>query len=102
MTQRPDAAEDSYPCPRCQLGNLQPHLVTFSSWYAGQFITVPKFPGWVCDVCGAREYDSGALEHLQSILGPDADLRRERSRRSGRSIYLRPAPPSRSTTRGHA
>ena len=84
------------------MGNLQPQLVTFASWFAGQFIMIPKFPGWVCDVCGAREYDSGALERLQSILGPEADLRRDRAYRSGRSIYLRPAPPSRSSNRGHA
>jgi YgiT-type zinc finger domain-containing protein len=53
--------------------------VTFAAWFEGQFITVPRFPAWVCDLCGACEYDAEALEQLEAILGPEADLRRDRA-----------------------
>jgi YgiT-type zinc finger domain-containing protein len=34
----------------------------------GQFITIPDFPAWVCDVCGMREYDETAVLELRTIL----------------------------------
>jgi YgiT-type zinc finger domain-containing protein len=73
-----------YVCPHCQMGTLQPQAVPFAHWFEGQFITIPQFPAWVCDICGAREYDSAALEQLELMLGPEADLRRETQRRPAR------------------
>jgi YgiT-type zinc finger domain-containing protein len=72
----------TYACPHCMTGTLHPKLVVFAHWFEGQFITIPNFPGWVCDICGAREYDTAALEQLETILGPEIDLRRETSRRT--------------------
>jgi len=84
MSDNPDPNEPlpTYTCPHCQTGSLHPQFVVFAHWFEGQFITIPNFPGWVCDICGAREYDSAALEQLEMILGPEADLRRETSRRT--------------------
>lgn len=33
------------------------------------FLTIPDFPAWICDVCGAREYDHLALHDLRATLG---------------------------------
>ena len=83
-------------CPHCQMGTLQPEAVVFAHWFEGQFITIPDFPAWVCDFCGEREYDSAALDQLELILGPEADLRREASLRARagaakRGVNPRPA-----------
>ena len=73
-----------YVCPHCQMGTLQPRTAPFAHWFEGQFITIPQFPAWVCDICGEREYDQAALEQLELILGPEADLRRETQNRARR------------------
>ena len=78
-------SEPKFICPQCQMGTLQPKQVAFAQWFEGQFITISNFPGWVCDICGACEYDSAALEQLETILGPEADLRREATQRARRS-----------------
>jgi YgiT-type zinc finger domain-containing protein len=88
----------AYGCQRCLTGHLQPRLVTLTEWAAGEFITVPNFPAWVCDVCGQREYDAVALEHLQAVLGPQAALRRQ-SRPAPAEPGRRPAAPG--TARRH-
>ena len=64
------------------MGTLHSRHVVFAHWFEGQFITLPNFPAWVCDICGACEYDAAALEQLEMILGPEADLRRETARRA--------------------
>ncbi len=80
-------------CPHCQMGTLRPKAVVFAHWFEGQFITIPDFPGWVCDICGERQYDAEAIERLETILGPEADLRREASRRARRrKLNSEPAP----------
>jgi len=73
-----------YVCPHCQTGTLHLRRVVFAGWHGGQFITIPNFPGWVCDVCGEREYDRAALEQVQNVLGAEQDLRRETGRRARR------------------
>jgi YgiT-type zinc finger domain-containing protein len=73
---QPSGALVAYVCPECQTGSLRARRVVFAHWYAGHFITIPNFPGWVCDVCGAREYDPAALEQVQMLLGAELDLRR--------------------------
>ena len=71
----------SYVCPRCQMGTLHLRRVVFANWYGGQFVMMPNFPGWVCDVCGEREYDAVALEQINTLLGTELDLRRTANRR---------------------
>lgn len=68
-------------CPQCQMGTLHPQRIVFAHWFEGQFITIPNFPAWACDICGLCEYDPVALEQLELILGPEADLRREMANR---------------------
>jgi YgiT-type zinc finger domain-containing protein len=77
QSDRDGSAPLAYVCPDCQTGSLRPRQVVFAHWYGGQFITIPNFPGWVCDVCGAREYDPDALEQVQLLLGAELDLRRQ-------------------------
>ena len=72
----------TFTCPHCQTGTLRQQNVVFAHLFEDHFITIPNFPGWVCDICGAREYDSAALEQLELILGPEADLRRATNRRT--------------------
>lgn len=57
-----------YLCPECRIGALNPRQAFFCSWVGGQFLTVPDFPAWICDVCGRREYDQSALQELQALL----------------------------------
>lgn len=63
----PGAAE-LYPCPECHLGSLHASTAFYCTSIGGQFITIPDFPAWVCDVCGLREYDESALLDLRTIL----------------------------------
>ena len=71
-------------CQQCLAGTLRLRQVVFAHWYGGQFITIPNFPGWVCDVCGETEYDAVALDQVETILGTELDLRREAGRRARR------------------
>ncbi|MGA9531129.1 MAG: YgiT-type zinc finger protein [Anaerolineales bacterium] len=57
-----------YPCPECHLGSLHAKTAFYCASVGGQFITIPDFPAWVCDVCGMREYDEGAVLELRTIL----------------------------------
>jgi YgiT-type zinc finger domain-containing protein len=74
--------EPTYVCPHCQTGTLRLRRVVFAGWRGGHFVTIPNFPGWVCDVCGEREYDAAALEQVHSILGAEQDLRHDSGRRA--------------------
>ena len=98
MSPEPQA---KFVCSHCQMGTLQPRAVTFAHWFEGQFITIPNFPGWVCDYCGERDYDAAALEQLELILGPEADLRREAAGRARQGRSQRP-PASRPSGRRRA
>jgi YgiT-type zinc finger domain-containing protein len=79
-----EALEPLEVCPHCQTGIFQPRLVTFAQWFEGQFITIPHFPAWLCDVCGTCEYDTLALEQLAMLLGSEASLRRAAVHRAAR------------------
>jgi YgiT-type zinc finger domain-containing protein len=76
----------TYACSHCQAGTLRLRRVVFAHWFGGQFVTIPNFPGWVCDVCGEREYDAVALEQVQLILGPQTDSPTDSSRRTLRGM----------------
>ncbi|MEW6716559.1 MAG: YgiT-type zinc finger protein [Chloroflexota bacterium] len=59
---------DEVPCEECQTGVMRLSLLTYYTWLKDDFITVPNFPAWVCDICGYREYDGRALDWLQGLL----------------------------------
>ena len=64
--------DNSYSCRECQAGQMRRRFVTYFTWLGEELITVPDFPAWVCDVCGRREYDPRALNHLSLLLSPNA------------------------------
>jgi len=60
------------PCSSCSIGQMRKTRITYFTWLGGQMITVPDFPAWICDICGKREYDLQALDHLELMLCPPA------------------------------
>ncbi len=95
MTANEPPAQPAAICQHCLAGTLRLKQVVFAHWYGGQFITIPNFPGWVCDVCGETEYDAVALEQIETILGTELDLRREAGRRARRGTRnIQPLPRS--------
>ncbi len=55
-------------CPKCMVGAMTRTKAFYCQWSDGHFITVPDFPAWVCDVCGAREYEPQAVLELQTLI----------------------------------
>lgn len=82
-----------YACQQCNLGGVHLQPVTFAHWFEAQFIIMPNFPAWRCDLCGACEYDAEALEQLAAMLGPEAELRRSAARRVRASLRRSLAAP---------
>ncbi|HSM26365.1 MAG TPA: YgiT-type zinc finger protein [Anaerolineaceae bacterium] len=62
-------------CPACQVGTYHLKLVTYYAWHGDDLITVPDFPGWVCDVCNRVEYDEKEISQLRSLLASSTDAR---------------------------
>ncbi len=60
------------PCRHCQGGKQHLQSATLMTWLGDDLITVPDFPAWICDLCGARTYDSQALAQLSLLLNPEA------------------------------
>ena len=59
-------------CPECQVGLIQRKKGTYYTWIENEMVIVPDFPGWVCDVCGHRDWDQSAVFNLGMILSPAA------------------------------
>ena len=83
-----------YTCPECQLGVLRQRRVSYFTVHAGQLISVPDFPAWVCDVCGRREYDAAALAELRAMLNTARPPRRRIHRRRTGGDAARPRDPA--------
>ncbi len=64
--------EDKRYCPECQVGIIQRKKGTYYTWIENEMVIVPDFPCWVCDVCGHRDWDQGAVFNLGMILSPAA------------------------------
>lgn len=56
------------PCPECQSGRMKLTGALLFVGRADRPLCVPDFPAWVCDLCGLREYDHGALSELEVML----------------------------------
>lgn len=80
-------------CPHCQAGSLTLRRVVYARWYGPQFVTIPNFPGWVCDVCGNLEYDRAALEQVRLVLGREARSTPEPPRRPAAAPAAASHPP---------
>ena len=59
-------------CPECQVGVIRRKKGTYYTWIENEIVIVPDFPCWVCDVCGHRDWDQGAVFNLGMILSPAA------------------------------
>jgi YgiT-type zinc finger domain-containing protein len=77
-----DQSDSVIPCNECQAGQMHRHYVTYFTWLGDELITVPDFPAWICDVCGRREYDPRALNHLSLLLSPNAGKSSKRSKKA--------------------
>jgi YgiT-type zinc finger domain-containing protein len=89
--------ESDYPhiCPECHTGVFRLEYLTYFTWLNDELITVPKFPSWVCDVCGKREYDSHAVSWLNVLLSPTTGRKPKiRRRRKPPKNLNRPQPQS--------
>lgn len=80
------------PCTECQAGHMHRQFLTYFTWLADELITVPDFPAWVCDVCGRREYDLGALNQLNLLLNSNAGKPTQRKRRAPRATENKKSP----------
>jgi len=74
--------QETYSCPECQAGILRLQHITYFAQMSGEYIAVPEFPAWVCDVCGRREYDHRALSWLNVLLDPQTGSSSRRGRQS--------------------
>jgi len=81
------------PCSECSIGMMRKTRATYFTWIGDDLITVPDFPAWVCDICGRREFDVQALNHLELLLSPA--LSKKVSRSHGKS-----AGPAESASKG--
>lgn len=70
------------PCSECNIGQMHKTSMTYFTWLNGELITVPDFPAWVCDICGKREYDREAVDHLALLLNPASEINRVRAHSS--------------------
>jgi len=90
----PEATKpEAYPCNECQAGVMHLQFITYFTWLNDELITVPNFPGWICDVCGRREYDERAISWLSMLLNPDA------GKSTARPHRIHPPRGSRDSTR---
>lgn len=64
--------EDRKYCPECQVGVIRRQGSTYYTWIENELVIVPDFPCWVCDVCGHRDWDQGAVMQLGMLLSPSA------------------------------
>ena len=58
-----------YPCPECQIGQLQPKPMPYVRVIHGMFVSVPEMPTYTCDVCGYQEFGHEALLVLETLVG---------------------------------
>ena len=84
--------QETFSCPECQAGILRLRHITYFAQMSGEFIAVPEFPAWGCDVCGRREYDHRALTWLNVLLDPQTGSSSRTARRSRQTGDEPPAP----------
>lgn len=68
-------------CPRCHVGRLDLHHVTYIYRAGDVVVSDFKMPAWVCDCCHTRQYDAGALRRVHMLGGPGS-----------LTLMLRPGP----------
>lgn len=48
---------------------MKPARVTYMNQYGETVVSAQKIPAWTCDVCGETEFDEGALQRMELLLG---------------------------------
>ncbi len=76
---------EKYTCPRCHTGVLALKPVTLYTKVGSEWVIVPNFPAWVCDVCRYTEYDEKALGMLNAFLSAERSPRHNARRRPPRT-----------------
>jgi YgiT-type zinc finger domain-containing protein len=79
-------------CPECKTGAMHLQYITYFTWLDQELITVQNFPAWICDMCGRRDYDSRAINWLNTLLNPATGRKPASHRRSGTTGVQRPLP----------
>jgi YgiT-type zinc finger domain-containing protein len=87
-----DLPEYSAACPECKSGVMHLHYITYFTWLDAELITVPNFPAWICDLCGRREYDSRAINWLNTLLNPATGKKWTGRARGSSPAVNRPLP----------
>ncbi len=63
-------SNSDFSCPNCSVGFRRLQHITYFTWLQNHLITVPNFPAWICDICGAREFDAHAISWIKAMLNP--------------------------------
>lgn len=93
MADQENGPIDNYAvCPECKTGVMHLDYITYFTWLDQELITVPNFPAWVCDMCGLREYDTRAVNWLNTLLNPATGKKRIYRRRNTPTQLDRPQP----------
>lgn len=80
----PAPSTNSFPCRECSAGMMHLRHITYFTWLGEELIMVPKFPAWICDMCGKRDFDERAISWLTMILNPNAGKPTRRIKRTPR------------------
>lgn len=79
---------------------MRQRFITYFTWLGQELITVPNFPAWVCDLCGHREYDAGAIAMLNALLNPEAGKPARRVKRAPQPDQPKPTSSHPRSTSG--
>lgn len=61
----------NFRCPKCSGGTLTLNYLTYYTRLGSEWVTVPNFPAWVCNVCHHREDDARARNWLTILLSAE-------------------------------
>ena len=64
-----NSKDQNYNCEQCNIGVLHSIPKTFLGVIENELISIPDFPIWKCDICGAIEYDTDALTWVLETMG---------------------------------
>lgn len=89
--------QTSFHCPQCSSGSLTLQYLTYYTRLGNEWITVPNFPAWVCDMCHHREDDARARDWLRILLSAETGTHTKPKRPQRRRSH-----PSSNTKRAHS
>lgn len=93
MSEEQQPIDEGFTCPECHAGIMRTERIVYFTWLAGELVTVPDFPAWVCDMCGRREYDAQAVSWLNILLNPSTGQRSQSEKKKRPPQARPPAQP---------